>query len=80
MGTGRTTLAIAEYSGNRVTVLIGDGDGGFRRGESFSVGVQPHQIASGDLDGDGRVDLATANDGDAFITLLLSSGWAEGGR
>ncbi len=41
---------------------------------SIPVGGSPEAIASGDLNGDGRVDIATANEGTRDVSLLLSDG------
>ncbi|HYO68252.1 MAG TPA: FG-GAP-like repeat-containing protein, partial [Archangium sp.] len=45
--TGATTLA----------VLLGNGDGTFRRAADLSVGASPGHAALGDVNGDGRTDL-----------------------
>lgn len=39
---------------------------------SFPVGKGPWGIAAGDFDGDGRPDLATANQDDATVSILLN--------
>ena len=39
----------------------------------FSVGGAPQDLAVGDLDGDGKPDLAVVNNGDATITLLQNA-------
>jgi FG-GAP-like repeat len=41
---------------------------------SIPVGGSPQAIATGDLNGDGRVDIATANAGTQDVSLLLSDG------
>lgn len=46
---------------NSVTMLRGDGKGAFRGFPAANVGRQPIAIAAGDFDGDGRYDVATAN-------------------
>jgi hypothetical protein len=42
--------------------LLGNGDGTFRAAKNFEVGDSPMSVTSGDFDGDGKADLATADD------------------
>ena len=46
---------------NTVSILLGNGDGTFQPAKSFLVGPNPHSVAVGDFNGDGRPDLAVAN-------------------
>lgn len=41
---------------------------------SIPVGDSPQAVATGDLNGDGRVDIATANEGSRNVSLLLNDG------
>jgi hypothetical protein len=59
---------------NNVEILIGNGDGTFTAGASYPVGLVPHDICHGDFNGDGKVDLATANINSASMTVLLGNG------
>jgi hypothetical protein len=69
-------LAVANTLGNDVTVLLGDGRGGFRpaAGSPFAAGKSPNDIGAGDFDGNGALDLAFANHDAAYVTLLLGDG------
>ncbi len=62
-GDGDIDLATANYYSDDVSVLLGDGSGGFTAapGSPLAVGDGPTSVAIGDLDGDGETDLATAN-------------------
>ncbi len=44
-----------------VSILLGNGDGTFVAGSRFACGEDPRSIAIGDVNADGRPDLATAN-------------------
>jgi VCBS repeat protein len=73
-GDGKLDLLVASDGAEDVTVLRGDGRGGFTRGRSFPAGPSPTQIAVADLDGDGKLDLAIANHGTPRVTILLGDG------
>jgi hypothetical protein len=69
---GGADLAVANYSSNNVSVLLGDGVGGFGAKTDFATGSGPLSLAVGDLDGDGNLDIATANAND--VSVLLGDG------
>jgi hypothetical protein len=75
-GDGKPDLAIANSGDNTVTVLFGNGSGGFTAaaGSPFVVGAHPTSIAVGDFNGDGNLDLVTANAFDNTVTVLLGNG------
>ena len=78
-GDGILDLAIANGVGNNVTVLLGDGLGGFTpsTGSPFSVGTAPESVALADFDGDGKLDIAVADFQDNTVTVLLGTGGAR---
>lgn len=66
---------------NSVSVLLGNGSGGFASKTDFTTGVGPLAVAVGDFDKDGDLDIVTANDGisgldvvGATVSLLLGNG------
>ena len=67
---GRTDIAVADAVSSTVTVLIGDGAGGLLRVGSYAA---RGPVATGDLDGDGWIDLAGPS-GDGDVTLLFGDG------
>jgi cysteine-rich repeat protein len=62
-------LTTDEY-GSSVTVLLGDGKGGFPHQRSFGADDEPIGLAVGDIDGDSRLDVAIANFGSGRITTM----------
>jgi hypothetical protein len=76
---GRPDLAVANRYSNDVTVLLGNGAGAFRAtpGSPVKAGGQPFSVASADLNGDSKADLAVANNTSNNVTVLLGKG--EGG-
>jgi hypothetical protein len=78
-GDGYLDLAVANAgwscsSGDTVSVLFGNGDGTFQTKVDYVVGCQPFGVAAADLNGDGKVDLATANYVDGTVSVLLNKG------
>src|SRR5262249_22014687 len=75
-GDGILDIAAANSDSNDVTVLLGDGKGGFTQasGSPFTAGTDPEAIAIGDLDGDGIPDIVVGNFSSNNITVLKGSG------
>jgi len=76
-GDGIVDLAVAASGCDELTILLGKGDGTFTESGSFPVGpsgpYSPYEIVVGDFNGDGKLDLATANDS-SYISVLLGNG------
>ena len=78
-GDGKQDLVVTNASsgtivGQSVTVLPGNGDGTFGIARTYTSGVNPQDIVIGDFNGDGKPDLAVANNSDATISILLGNG------
>ncbi len=61
-GDGKLDLAVAEQFGaiSQVEILMGNGDGTFSSGASYSVGPSPVSVAVTDFRNNGKLDLAVA--------------------
>jgi len=75
-GDGIADLAVANWGSNDVTILLGNGSGGFSAvGSSITTGgTRPYAITVGDFNGDGIADLAVANQTSANVSILLGNG------
>ena len=84
-GDGRLDVVTANYDDaaganafrSSVSVLLGTGTGTFGPHTDYPTGNNPLGLALGDVNGDGRLDLVTANQGDnsaATVSVLLGTG------
>jgi hypothetical protein len=73
-GDGKLDLAFACSFTDTVTMLLGDGTGGFGSPASFDVSDGPQGLAVGDFNGDGKQDLAVACITAGNVSILLGNG------
>ena len=75
-GDGLADLAVANSSDDTVSILLGDGTGGFTAtaGSPYAVGAYPSAIAIGYFNGDAFADLAVANEIDGTLSILVGDG------
>ena len=59
---------------NTVSVLLGNGHGTFGVKTDFGTGGGPQSVAIGELNNDGRPDLAVANSESNTVSVLLGNG------
>ena len=59
---------------NTVSILLGNGDGTFQTHVDYPTGQAPTSVAIGDFNGDGKLDLAVANQDDNTVSILLGNG------
>jgi MBG domain-containing protein/Big-like domain-containing protein/VCBS repeat protein len=73
---GAVDLAVTNSSANTISVLLGNGNGSFASAahSPFATGTNPIAIATGDFDGDGKLDLATANLDAKSLTIFTGDG------
>jgi FG-GAP-like repeat len=73
---GNLDIVTPNVGSNNVTVLLGDGRGGFKAAANspYAVASRPYYIAVGDVSGDGYPDLITTHDDINLITTLLGDG------
>lgn len=70
-GDGRVDLALGNGGAAAVTLLRGDGAGGFaQEGAPRPVGTGPSYVVAADLDGDGGVELLTGDYGSGTVSVL----------
>ena len=76
-GDGKIDIATTSVSSNQVSVLLGDGAGGFGSPQLISIvatgGVQS-TIGAADLSGDGLPDLVVTSPSSARLSVLINQG------
>ncbi len=75
-GDGKSDLAVANQSSQTVSVLRNTstiGSIGFATKIDFGTGYGPWSVAIGDIDGDGKPDLAVANDYFSTVSILRNT-------
>ena len=82
-GDGLPDLAVTNHDGNSVSILLNSSLPGAEQAHyhlalSQAVGAQPQSVVAGDFNGDGLLDLATANAGDVSVSILLADGASRG--
>ncbi len=86
-GDGNADIAVVNSCVNSgcqggVSILLGNGDGTFQPHVDYAAGVRPVFIAAADLNGDGKLDLITANycgsvsscQSNGSVSVLLGNG------
>jgi hypothetical protein len=79
---GKLDLAVAEYgsfvnnqyTNSAVSVLLGNGNGSFHSPVKYVAGEGPLAVVADDFNGDGRLDLAVANNRSRNVSILWGKG------
>ena len=75
---GKPDVAVANRSSSSVSVLINvtaraSSTAAFAARQDYATGAQPRSIAVGDLNGDGKQDLAIANELGGSVTVMMNA-------
>ena len=73
-GDGRPDLMITKRGSGSVTVLLGDGRGGFGAGVEYAAGTQPGHVLLADIKGDGRLDAVVTDNATGSVNVLFGNG------
>jgi hypothetical protein len=76
-GDGNLDLIVADFSHPRISVFTGNGDGSFQLHDyNYAPNgvINAEQVVAADFDGDGILDVAVANKGDASVSLFRGLG------
>lgn len=73
-GDGKLDLAITSKGSGSVTVLLGNGKGGFARGVEYAAGKQPGNVLLADLSGAGKLDIVVTDSATGSILVLRGNG------
>jgi len=77
-GDGKIDLIAASAGINNnpgaISVRLGNGDGTFQNQVNYFAGGNPFSLVVADLNGDGKLDLAVADETDSTVSVLLGNG------
>ncbi|MGA9643472.1 MAG: FG-GAP-like repeat-containing protein [Terriglobales bacterium] len=75
-GDGRLDVAVSdsELAASGVDIMLGNGDGTFQAPVTYATAEDPRMVIVGDFNGDGKLDLATANVDSETISVRLGNG------
>jgi hypothetical protein len=75
-GDGKLDVAVSDNQSATpgVDIMLGNGDGTFKAPVSYATAADPRMVIVADFNGDGKLDLATANAESETISVLLGKG------
>ncbi|MBG1267437.1 beta strand repeat-containing protein [Nostoc sp. WHI] len=71
---GKSDIVTANNGSQNVSVLLGNGTGGFGSATNFKVPSRPTSVTVGDFNGDGKSDLAVTSSFFNSVSILLGNG------
>jgi uncharacterized protein YjdB len=78
-GDGKPEIIVANYNANTVSVLRNTSSAGsitsgsFAAKVDYATGSLPYNLAVADIDGDGKPDIVTGNNGDGTVSVLRNT-------
>ena len=73
-GDGKLDLVVTTQGSDSVTVLLGDGHGGFTAGVPYHAGSRPGSVLLADLTGSGTLDIAVIDGAASAVVVLRGKG------
>jgi uncharacterized repeat protein (TIGR03803 family) len=73
-GDGKDDLIIANFYTNKLSAMLGNGNGTFQNAQPFAVGVAPSNGVVADVNGDGKPDLLMVNPGTDTVSVMFNNG------
>jgi hypothetical protein len=71
---GKQDIAVVNGGASTVSIMLGNGIGGFSLSSTLNVGNTPFSAAIGDFNGDGRQDIVVTNVSSNNFSLLMANG------
>ena len=73
LGNGNGDIVVLDYtnSGSVVSVLVGNGDGTFKKAVKYPLSISAENLSIADVNGDGHLDVVAAGDG---VQVLQGNG------
>lgn len=73
-GDGNLDVVAANFGGNSLSILLGNGNGTFATQQTLSTGTNPRAVKLSDLNADGNLDLIVTDSGDNKVSVFLGNG------